>query len=199
MASVDNVVKLDPPKELVFDFNKTEPETQVLKITNITNENVAFKVKTTAPKAYLVRPSNDVLKAGVSVEVQVLLQPPKLRGTYEQPHRFLVQVAPLPSGRDSNYTKEEWGKLGKGEMHEARLVVTEATANTLQEKYDKLVKYTVSLEKATLKLQTDRDDLQMKGKNRANEFQFELWHMILAMLLAVLLLNPPHMITSQFM
>ena len=89
------LVALEPAKDLEFDLKSKEPVEQKLVITNISGGPIAFKVKTTAPKAYLVRPSNDMLAAGRSVDVKILLQPGVERDT---PHRFLVQAVALLVG-----------------------------------------------------------------------------------------------------
>ncbi|KAJ2238178.1 phosphatidylinositol-binding protein scs2, partial [Coemansia sp. RSA 455] len=49
----------------------------MLRLTNKNNSPVAFKVKTTAPKQYCVRPNAGRIEPGESVEVQVVLQPMK--------------------------------------------------------------------------------------------------------------------------
>lgn len=40
-----------------------------MKLTNPTEKRVCFKIKTTAPKKYCVRPNSGVLEANTSVEV----------------------------------------------------------------------------------------------------------------------------------
>jgi len=66
-----------------------------------------------------------------------------------------------------------------------------ASGGNLQDKYDELVRYTVNLEKDTLKLQCERDDLARRVDAKANEFEFQLWHILLAMILSALLLQVP--------
>ena len=114
------LVRLDPPKDLEFDLKCREPVEQKLTITNVSQAPISFKVKTTAPKAYLVRPSNDMLRAGASIEVKILLQPNVERDT---PHRFLVQAVQLQ--KEENLSKQEWSTLSKDQIHEQRLGVVE--------------------------------------------------------------------------
>ena len=59
------------PSELKFKFElrKTIPVT--LSLTNQGTERIAFKVKTTAPKKYCVRPSSGIVEPGASRDVQV--------------------------------------------------------------------------------------------------------------------------------
>lgn len=81
------------PSELKFRFElrKTIPVT--LTLTNPGKEKVAFKVKTTSPKKYCVRPSSGVVEPGSSKDVQVIMQaqreyPPSLEDVKD---KFLVQ------------------------------------------------------------------------------------------------------------
>ena len=48
-----------------------------LVLTNTSAKSVAFKVKTTAPKRYCVRPNSSVIKPQESIEVRILMQPLK--------------------------------------------------------------------------------------------------------------------------
>ncbi|KAI4207212.1 MAG: hypothetical protein LQ346_000706 [Caloplaca aetnensis] len=66
-------VELDP-SELGFRRPFSHEVTQSLRLSNPGNETIAFKVKTTAPKQYCVRPNSGKIDARQSVEVQVLLQ-----------------------------------------------------------------------------------------------------------------------------
>lgn len=47
----------------------TDVVTTTLKLSNPTDRNVCFKVKTTAPRRYCVRPNSGVIEAGTSVNV----------------------------------------------------------------------------------------------------------------------------------
>lgn len=49
--------------------------TEYFHLSNPTDKPIAFKVKTTAPKRYCVRPNNGIIVPGKSVSVAVMLQP----------------------------------------------------------------------------------------------------------------------------
>jgi hypothetical protein len=80
----------------------TQPRT-VLRITNISGQKVAFKVKTTQPSWYFVRPNQDILEAGQSEDVVVLMVESENnrlldlaasgepKSDEDKCHRFLVQ------------------------------------------------------------------------------------------------------------
>lgn len=55
--------------------------TNILKLTNPNEKSVAFKVKTTAPKRYCVRPNTGLIHPKETVEVQILLNPSKDKPT----------------------------------------------------------------------------------------------------------------------
>lgn len=78
--------------------------TTVLRTLTVTNPNgspVIFKVKTTAPKQYCVRPNSGRIEPGEQVEVQVLLQPMKEDppASHKCKDKFLVQSAIIPADR----------------------------------------------------------------------------------------------------
>jgi hypothetical protein len=47
----------------------TDVVTAELKLTNLSKKRICFKVKTTAPKQYCVRPNNGLIESGVTVTV----------------------------------------------------------------------------------------------------------------------------------
>jgi hypothetical protein len=88
------------PSELKFRFElrKTIPVT--LSLSNTGKEKIAFKVKTTSPKKYCVRPSSGVVEPGNTKDVQVIMQaqreyPPSLEDVKD---KFLVQYTVTPPG-----------------------------------------------------------------------------------------------------
>ncbi|KAL9048034.1 MAG: hypothetical protein Q9162_007881 [Coniocarpon cinnabarinum] len=86
-------IQLDP-LELQFTRPFTQEVTEVLRLHNPTSDPIAFKVKTTAPKQYCVRPNSGRIDSGQDVEVQVLLQAMKEDPPLEMKCRdkFLVQT-----------------------------------------------------------------------------------------------------------
>ncbi len=61
-------MQIDPDQELRFQLPKpNEPSNQLkayLSITNVSNGNLAYKVKTTAPRDYVVKPNQGILDRG---------------------------------------------------------------------------------------------------------------------------------------
>ena len=83
------------PESIVeFEFSPRCTSTSTLTLKNIVNMNIAFKVKTTAPKSYIVKPNQGILAPNESRELTITMQPlPDFPG--EVNHRFQVQSAPV--------------------------------------------------------------------------------------------------------
>ncbi|KIM95150.1 hypothetical protein OIDMADRAFT_206175 [Oidiodendron maius Zn] len=94
-------VEIDPT-ELVFHRPFTTEVSQVLKIRNPNHTPVAFKVKTTAPKQYCVRPNSGRIEPGKEVEVTVLLQAMKQEPPPDAKCRdkFLVQSVAVTADKE---------------------------------------------------------------------------------------------------
>ncbi|XP_044519782.1 vesicle-associated membrane protein-associated protein B/C isoform X2 [Gracilinanus agilis] len=69
MAKVEQVLSLEPQHELKFKGPFTDVVTTNLKLGNPSDRNVCFKVKTTAPRRYCVRPNSGIIDAGTSINV----------------------------------------------------------------------------------------------------------------------------------
>ncbi|KAF8421931.1 PapD-like protein [Tirmania nivea] len=116
------------PTELGFRRPFTQEVTQSLTIKNNHYEPVAFKVKTTAPKQYCVRPNSGRIEAGQSVTVKVLLQamkedPP---ADFRCRDKFLVQSVAITADKESQNATEIWAyvdKNDKGAIEERKIRV----------------------------------------------------------------------------
>ncbi|XP_006647598.1 vesicle-associated protein 1-2-like [Oryza brachyantha] len=88
-----DLLGIDPP-ELIFPFELKKQISCSLHLTNKTDEYVAFKVKTTSPKKYCVRPNNGIVAPRSTSDVLVTMQaqreaPPDMQCK----DKFLVQSA----------------------------------------------------------------------------------------------------------
>lgn len=82
---------LDPANELRFKGPFDDYVTVSLTIRNPTEKRIAFKIKTTAPKRYCVKPNSGVLDPGQIMKVNVLLQPFNYDPNEKNKHKFMVQ------------------------------------------------------------------------------------------------------------
>lgn len=91
------------PEELRFPFELEKPSYCDLKVSNATDKNVAFKLKTTSPKKYFVRPNTGVIKPFDTCIIRVTLQaqleyPPDMQCK----DKFLLQSTPVPQNNDTD-------------------------------------------------------------------------------------------------
>ncbi|KAE8234546.1 hypothetical protein CF326_g409 [Tilletia indica] len=108
-------VVLDPHVQLGFQRPLTQLVKRTLQVTNMNAQPVAFKVKTTAPKQYCVRPNSGRIEPGEKIEVQVLLQAMKEEPSSTQKCRdkFLVQSTMITPEREQYQLSELWGVVEK--------------------------------------------------------------------------------------
>ncbi|KIZ02783.1 hypothetical protein MNEG_5176 [Monoraphidium neglectum] len=104
------------PQELRFRFQINKQLPASISIHNPTGDRLAFKVKTTTPKKYVVRPSAGVVEPRTSANVQVIMQAQK-EYPADMAHckdKFLVQTEVLPAGEEigpDTFKKSEGTKL----------------------------------------------------------------------------------------
>ncbi|CAG8949177.1 hypothetical protein HYFRA_00004800 [Hymenoscyphus fraxineus] len=109
-------VEIDP-QELAFQRPFTQEVSQTLKIRNPNHTPIAFKVKTTAPKQYCVRPNSGRVEPGKEVEVTVLLQAMKQEPPLDAKCRdkFLVQSVAITADKEFDDTASIWQHVDAAE------------------------------------------------------------------------------------
>ncbi|KAH7407929.1 PapD-like protein [Cadophora sp. MPI-SDFR-AT-0126] len=105
------------PTELAFTRPFTTEVSQSLKIRNSNRTPVAFKVKTTAPKQYCVRPNSGRIEPGKEVEVTVLLQAMKQDPPLDIKCRdkFLVQSVAVTADKEFTNINSIWQHVDEAE------------------------------------------------------------------------------------
>ncbi|XP_056911865.1 VAMP (vesicle-associated membrane protein)-associated protein A, like [Takifugu flavidus] len=96
MSKLDQVLILDPPADLKFKGPFTDVVTTNLKLKNPSDKKVGFKVKTTAPRRYCVRPNSGVIDPGATIVISVMLQPFDYDPNEKNKHKFMVQTIFAP-------------------------------------------------------------------------------------------------------
>lgn len=122
MARPEQVLVLEPPHELKFKGPFTDVVTATLKLTNPTDRNVCFKVKTTAPRRYCVRPNSGIIDARMSVNVSVMLQPFEYDPNEKSKHKFMVQSMLAPLGMTD--MESVWREARPEELMDSKLRCT---------------------------------------------------------------------------
>ncbi|KAK4596169.1 hypothetical protein RGQ29_014284 [Quercus rubra] len=114
------------PKELKFIFELKKHSSCSVRLANNTHHYVAFKVKTTSPKKYCVRPNVGVISPKSTCEFTVTMQaqrtaPPDMVCK----DKFLIQSTIVPAGTiDEDITPSMFAKDGSKYIEENKLRVT---------------------------------------------------------------------------
>ncbi|EDW35100.1 GL25412 [Drosophila persimilis] len=91
--NIADIIAHEPADALIFKgpFDKTFKRTLVIR--SLTEKDVAFKMKTTSPELFCVRPNVGILSAKSSVNIKIYMQPTTLSLTpnlFEKRHKFLI-------------------------------------------------------------------------------------------------------------
>ncbi|KAJ8255516.1 hypothetical protein COCON_G00193800 [Conger conger] len=113
------LLHISPAEELCFGSKETEKKCLII-LNNVTKNQVAFKVRTTAPEKYRVKPSNTSCEPGAFVDIIVSLH----GGFQSSPQdRFLVMAAEMDNnaGSSSPELAQFWKDVPKSKVMEHRL------------------------------------------------------------------------------
>ncbi|KAG0280482.1 phosphatidylinositol-binding protein scs2 [Linnemannia exigua] len=115
-------IELDPSSQLSFRRPLTEAIKESLIIRNPTQLPIAFKVKTTAPKQYCVRPNSGRIEPGEELEVQVQMQamkedPP---ADFKCKDKFLVQSVAITAEREQIAAADLWPTMERDAKDQIR-------------------------------------------------------------------------------
>ncbi|XP_071446649.1 vesicle-associated membrane protein-associated protein B [Hetaerina americana] len=98
MSKQEQILIIEPQNELKFVGPFCSPVTSFMKLINPSDQRVCFKIKTTAPKKYCVRPNSGILDPKSSVDIAVCLQPFEYDPNEKNKHKFMVQTMFAPDG-----------------------------------------------------------------------------------------------------
>lgn len=119
MAKPEQVLTIEPQNELRFRGPFNVPVTSYMKLTNPSDRRVLFKIKTTAPKKYCVRPNSGLLEPNSKAEIAICLQPFIFDPEEKNKHKFMVQTVYAP---DSDANLEQlWKDINPEQMMDSKL------------------------------------------------------------------------------
>ncbi|XP_008581071.1 PREDICTED: vesicle-associated membrane protein-associated protein A isoform X2 [Galeopterus variegatus] len=119
MAKHEQILVLDPPTDLKFKGPFTDVVTTNLKLRNPSDRKVCFKVKTTAPRRYCVRPNSGIIDPGSTVTVSVMLQPFDYDPNEKSKHKFMVQTIFAPP--NTSDMEAVWKEAKLDELMDSKL------------------------------------------------------------------------------
>jgi len=122
MSKPDNLLTIDPAIELKFKGPFTQPVTSHMSLKNPTDKKILFKIKTTAPKKYCVRPNCGTIDPKSSVEIAICLQPFVFDPNEKNKHKFMVQSLVAPEGEIN--AEQLWKDIPSEQVMDAKLRCT---------------------------------------------------------------------------
>lgn len=113
------------PQELKFEFELKKQSSCSVQMINKTSHHVAFKIKTTNPKKYCVRPNTGVIDPNSLCDFTVTMQAPKIAPPdMICRDKFLVQSTVVPEGtKEEDVTSNTFAKEDGKIVDEKRLKV----------------------------------------------------------------------------
>ncbi|XP_011297613.1 vesicle-associated membrane protein-associated protein B isoform X2 [Fopius arisanus] len=122
MSKPEQILIIEPQSELRFRGPFTGfPVTSYIKLINPRNQKVYFKIKTTAPKRYCVRPNSGILKAKEVTKIAVCLQPYEFVASEKNKHKFMVQTVVAPEGDDDDFVNDVWKDVDPSQIMDYKL------------------------------------------------------------------------------
>ncbi|TKC34371.1 hypothetical protein EI555_005302, partial [Monodon monoceros] len=114
------LLHISPAEELYFGSTEPDEKKALITLTNVTKNIVAFKVRTTAPEKYRVKPSNSSCDPGASVDIVVS---PHGGLTVSAQDRFLIMAAEMEqsSGTGPAELTQFWKEVPRNKVMEHRL------------------------------------------------------------------------------
>ncbi|CAF4196399.1 unnamed protein product, partial [Rotaria sp. Silwood2] len=116
-------LQLIPNGDLIFKGPFNVVSTTTLKLSNSGNERLAYKIKTTAPKRYCVKPNSGFLEPHGTANIQVMLQPHTSGQEDDRSkHKFMVQWVDVPPNNYTEDVENFWKQdLSKNNVHDSKL------------------------------------------------------------------------------
>jgi len=118
-GKLEQVLVIKPPHELSFVGPFTQPVSSVMYLSNPSDRKVCFKIKTTAPKRYCVKPNSGVVDPDDSVKISVSLQPFDFDPADKNKHKFMVQSMYAPEGEI--YQEQLWKEVDSSQLMDSKL------------------------------------------------------------------------------
>ncbi|ANZ75066.1 BA75_02032T0 [Komagataella pastoris] len=91
----------------------TQKSGETVKLTNTTSTPLAYKVRTTSPKLYAVRPTSTLLQPGESIDVSIVLQglPEEPSPDFKCKDKFLFVSVPHPDYNENDVIADIFPEL----------------------------------------------------------------------------------------
>lgn len=180
------LLHISPAEELYFGSIESGEKKTLIVLTNVTKNIVAFKVRTTAPEKYRVKPSNSSCDPGASIDIIVS---PHGGLTVSAQDRFLIMAAEMEqsSGTGPAELSQFWKEVPRNKVMEHRLrchTVESSKPNSL------MLKDSISTmsDKTSEDLYLQLNRLLESNRKLEDQLQRSIWFQQLLLALTMVLL-----------
>ncbi|XP_017074958.1 vesicle-associated membrane protein-associated protein B [Drosophila eugracilis] len=117
----ESPLTIDPEHELRFVGPFNRPVVTIMTLRNNSCMPLVFKIKTTAPKRYCVRPNIGKIPPYRTTQVEICLQPFIYDQQEKNKHKFMVQSIMVPVESDLTDLNKLWKDLEPDQLMDAKL------------------------------------------------------------------------------
>ncbi|XP_067933480.1 vesicle-associated membrane protein-associated protein A-like [Watersipora subatra] len=163
-------LKVQPEDIIQFKGSLTEVVTTDVSLTNQCEEPLAFKVKTTAPRRYAVRPNSGSLTPGETLTISVMRQPADTDVPEKARHKFMIQSVKVKPGQN---LATVWTDTDPSTFMETKLrvqfddVPPSNRSSVTDEDYHRVLDDNTRLSRQLDSLQSEKASLQAEAQRRA--------------------------------
>lgn len=128
----NNFFNLEPSEKLCFNIFQQD-KSATIKIKNISDSDIAFKVKSNAPKLYFVSPSKGIVKLGKTLTLKVNLR----AGEIEENHSFMILAQQISENTDLEkiWQNQRFAQKSKLKVSTSRLAEEPSIKHLTEETY----------------------------------------------------------------
>ncbi|KAJ6639731.1 Vesicle-associated membrane protein/synaptobrevin-binding protein [Pseudolycoriella hygida] len=119
MEKKEQLLVITPQTELKFCGPFNQSITSYMNLKNPTDKTILFKIKTTAPKKYCVRPNCGTLQPKEMMDIAICLQPFNFDANEKNKHKFMVQSLVAPDG-EINF-EQMWKDVTPDQLMDSKL------------------------------------------------------------------------------
>lgn len=127
------LLHINPRHALHFKGPFDVPSKAYMKIMNVSNKKVLFKVKTTMSKCYSVRPNRGVLLPSSKANIMLILKAFTYDPEEKCRHKFMLQSAIASPEIDDSNLKEAWKNVPQEKTIEYKLKCVFDTEKSTEE------------------------------------------------------------------
>lgn len=115
------LLQINPRHAVLFKGPYDVPSRAYMKIMNVSNKKVLFKVKTTMSKCYSVRPNRGVLLPSSKTNIMLTLKAFTYDPEEKCRHKFMLQSTVANQEMDESNLKEAWKDVPQDKTIEHKL------------------------------------------------------------------------------